>query len=371
MIPLAPLDLYIARWNDKAEIKSTATRPTVAPPGPAGQLRNQLLFAFNHKRHNTRVDMPSETPNGSASSSPGRDDAPSRKRRRTRTGIACDSCQRRKTRCELLDGEGAGCHRCQVLGTSCSLLPAKPDASGTTDTPYDGDRLRSIDEKTDRIEKALTKILARGSGTGEGLVERANDPPGVLFRHNGTGPMVLRAFRQSTAARWIDPVQLGLVSEKQIEQSVQQYVFEHVFTIDDRYCDQTALIYPVDSISDLIKQHSSHPLVRNAILLYTMPHLRPRLHKMLQANIGVADAVQSSLSIFVGYLILSQIPQTKEELVTAIDVHSAAIRGMGQAMAIGMDDIVHAVVQPGFDWSIEGESIQRLAAVSPFYGVLH
>ena len=86
-------------------------------------------------------------------------------------------------------------------------------------------------------------------------------------------------------------------------------------------------------MKDLIKSHSSHPLVRTAILLCTMPHLRPRLHKILQANLGVADAVQSSLSIFVGYLVLSQTPQTKEELVTAIDVHSAAIRGMGQAMA--------------------------------------
>jgi len=120
-------------------------------------------------------------------------------------------------------------------------------------------------------------------------------------------------------------------------------------------------------MKDLIKSHSSHPLVRTAILLCTMPHLRPRLHKILQANLGVADAVQSSLSIFVGYLVLSQTPQTKEELVTAIDVHSAAIRGMGQAMAIGLDDLVHSVAQPGFDWSIQTESIQRLSAVSPLY----
>ena len=101
-----------------------------------------------------------------------------------------------------------------------------------------------------------------------------------------------------------------------------------------------------------------------------MPHLRPRLHKILQANLGVADAVQSSLSIFVGYLVLSQTPQTKEELVTAIDVHSAAIRGMGQAMAIGLDDLVHSVAQPGFDWSIQTESIQRLSAASPLYLLL-
>jgi hypothetical protein len=168
--------------------------------------------------------MLQETPSASAASSSPHEAGPSRKRRRTRTGIACDSCQRRKTRCELLDGDGAGCHRCQVLGNPCSLLSDKAESSGPTETPYNGDRLRSIEEKTDRIEKALSKILARGSGAGEGVVERPNDPPEMLFRHGGTGPMVLRAFRQSTASRWIDPVQLGLVSEKQIEQSAQQYV---------------------------------------------------------------------------------------------------------------------------------------------------
>lgn len=110
--------------------------------------------------------------------------------------------------------------------------------------------------------------------------------------------------------------------------------------------------------------HSVHPLVRTAILIYTMPHLRPKLHKILHANLSVADSVPPSMSIFVGYLVLSHLPQVKDELVTSIDVHCAATRGMGQAMAIGLDDTVHAVTQPGFDWSIETESIERLAAVS-------
>lgn len=87
---------------------------------------------------------------------------------------------------------------------------------------------------------------------------------------------------------------------------------------------------------------------------------------MLQVNLGVADATQSSISIFVGFLVLSQIPQTREELVTSIDVHSAAIRGMGQAMAIGLDDVVHAVSQVGFDWEVETECVERLAAVWTF-----
>jgi hypothetical protein len=110
--------------------------------------------------------------------------------------------------------------------------------------------------------------------------------------------------------------------------------------------------------------HTSHPLVRTAVLVYTMPHLRPKLHKILQANLSVADSTSPKMPAFIGYLILSHVPQVKDELVTSIDVHSAAIRGMGQAMAIGLDDTVHAVTQPGFDWSIEMESIDRLTAVS-------
>lgn len=130
-----------------------------------------------------------------------------------------------------------------------------------------------------------------------------------------------------------------------------------------RYLDQTALTFPLDSIKSLILAHTSHPLVRTAVLVYTMPHLRPKLHKILHANLGVVDSTPPNMSAFIGYLILSHLPQVKEELVTSIDVHCAAIRGMGQAMAIGLDDTVHAVTQPGFDWSIEMESIDRLTAV--------
>jgi hypothetical protein len=70
------------------------------------------------------------------------------------------------------------------------------------------------------------------------------------------------------------------------------------------------------------------------------------------------------MAAFMGYVILAHIPQVKDELVTSVDVSCAALRGMGQAMALGLDDTVHAVTQPGFDWSIEMESVERLAAVS-------
>jgi hypothetical protein len=82
--------------------------------------------------------------------------------------------------------------------------------------------MKSIDERTERIEKALSKIIAKGSGNGEGVVERPNDTGEIFLRHGGTGPMVLRAFRQSLTSKWLDPVEVGLASENQIEQCVQQ-----------------------------------------------------------------------------------------------------------------------------------------------------
>lgn len=177
--------------------------------------------------------MPS-TANNSRSSSPNNnpdDDRPT-KRRRTRTGIACDSCQRRKTRCELLNGDQSGCHRCHVLGTECSLVP---DAGGSNATPgpapadygRDSERWRLLDERTERIESALNRVLAKGSGAGsaDGVVELKNIIRDTPQRDGGIGIMTLKAFRQGMTSRWMDPVKAGLVSEKQLEQCVQQYVF--------------------------------------------------------------------------------------------------------------------------------------------------
>lgn len=49
------------------------------------------------------------------------------KKRRTRGFISCEQCQKRKSRCELLNREG--CHRCRVLDTPCSLALAPVDAT--------------------------------------------------------------------------------------------------------------------------------------------------------------------------------------------------------------------------------------------------
>jgi hypothetical protein len=61
----------------------------------------------------------------------------------------------------------------------------------------------------------------------------------------------------------------------------------------------------------------------------------------------------------------------REDLVTTIDVLSAARRGLAQAIAIGLDDLVHAVAVPGYDWTVETEAVQHLAAVSRFCSISH
>ena len=85
---------------------------------------------------------------------------------------------------------------------------------------------------------------------------------------------------------------------------------------------------------------------------------------MLQANLNVAESMRASVSTFMAYLMLAHIPQTKEKLVTAIDVHSAALQGMAQASVIGLDDIEYLTSQSGFDWEMKTESVQWIAAVS-------
>ncbi|KAF9048191.1 hypothetical protein BDZ89DRAFT_754424 [Hymenopellis radicata] len=48
--------------------------------------------------------------------------------------VACASCRRSKTRCEVLNPASARCHRCEVLGVSCSY-EVNPPSPGETATP--------------------------------------------------------------------------------------------------------------------------------------------------------------------------------------------------------------------------------------------
>lgn len=116
-----------------------------------------------------------------------------------------------------------------MLGTTCSLVTAESSAHltpGPADASRDSERLRLVDERTERMENALNGVLAKGYGSGgsEGVVELENDLRETPQRDGGIGSMVLRAFRQGMSARWVDPVKLGLVSEKQLDQCLQQWV---------------------------------------------------------------------------------------------------------------------------------------------------
>jgi hypothetical protein len=86
----------------------------------------------------------------------------------------------------------------------------------------DSERWRLVDERTERIETALNRVLAKGSGTADGVVDLENNIRETPQRDGGIGSMTLRAFRQGMTSRWMDPVKLGLVSDRQLEQCVQQ-----------------------------------------------------------------------------------------------------------------------------------------------------
>lgn len=115
-----------------------------------------------------------------------------------------------------------------MLGTVCSLITVEAGGNGTpgpVDHGRDSGRIRALDERTERMENVLNRMLGKGSGASGGsdaVVELENDLRETPQRDGGIGCMVLRAFRQGLTSRWMDPVKMRLVSEKQMEQCVQQ-----------------------------------------------------------------------------------------------------------------------------------------------------
>lgn len=57
---------------------------------------------------------------------------------RSKTNQACASCQKRKTRCEVLNVSHEGplrCHRCNILDISCSFENSISDSTGQSTSP--------------------------------------------------------------------------------------------------------------------------------------------------------------------------------------------------------------------------------------------
>lgn len=50
-----------------------------------------------------------------------------------RSGKACDTCRKQKTRCHAPGPTEPGCLRCRTLGLACSLRPAEGSVPGLVD----------------------------------------------------------------------------------------------------------------------------------------------------------------------------------------------------------------------------------------------
>lgn len=136
--------------------------------------------------------MPALGASTSASPSPPMPTGPNK---RKKISTACDACQRRKSRCEMVNSQG--CHRCRTLGTSCSVAgtvpsnvvfnheldiisepggsnPNIPDNGPILDSGIGISILRDVQARTRRLEGML-EILTRHTGY-EGLRDSNHEP---------------------------------------------------------------------------------------------------------------------------------------------------------------------------------------------------
>jgi hypothetical protein len=207
------------------------------------------------------------------------------KRKRTKGFIACDACQRRKSRCDLVS---AGCcHRCRVLGTDCSFIlvggtypaelplptgsardisplvpecPSQGEATSSsflpsslipdtsTRSPVDHGRHDELSQRVNRMEALLETVLDRLSRNVGVAPPVSSEPPTsaipsdhrLPLRMPGLGAtgdpvtsppkalaypcasdQIATVFCLRPECRFLDPVADGLVTSVGLEEAVQ------------------------------------------------------------------------------------------------------------------------------------------------------
>jgi hypothetical protein len=90
------------------------------------------------------------------------------KRRRTKNAVACQQCQVRKSRCEMIEREG--CYRCRVLKSDCSFRLSSGSPGEEADlgsvqafarSNISGSSLARLEDRTERIELLLNRLVDR------------------------------------------------------------------------------------------------------------------------------------------------------------------------------------------------------------------
>lgn len=165
-----------------------------------------------------------------------------RRAKRSKISNACDACQRRKSRCELVNE--MGCHRCRILRTRCSLAGQSIPAQSAEASPPPvhsqgaghGDLPLALDRLTATIE-GLTQRMAAG---GESL--RSIGRPIGFERNPGsrapgersssshplqghtrvslsTAALVAKGLNLQSQSRMTDAVMVGVVSRMVLEEA--------------------------------------------------------------------------------------------------------------------------------------------------------
>lgn len=162
---------------------------------------------------------------------------PAAKRKRTKVSNACQQCQSRKSRCELVTA--SGCHRCRVLGTDCSLArdeeaddsnqDVSPDSSHDPLKASAATELRTMRIKMERMEStiaSLARLLAgapqprRPDGDGQHLALPADSEEYYMSASSRISYALQLPYRPS----FPDVVAHGLVTSAGLREAIRMYV---------------------------------------------------------------------------------------------------------------------------------------------------
>lgn len=161
--------------------------------------------------------------------------------KRKKLSTACDACQKRKSRCEMITSKG--CHRCRTLGTTCSRAGGEdscrvPETSGSvkrSNSPSidqtSSFALEDLQARTRRMEGMLSLLLRQsGAPYPPASSHTQIETSGSVFqedeRANTQSPAAVanRALHLRGTSFMRDPITLGLINYEQWEAVYSEYV---------------------------------------------------------------------------------------------------------------------------------------------------
>lgn len=176
--------------------------------------------------------------------------------KRKKVAFACDACQQRKSRCEMVTS--AGCHRCRLLGTRCTkggevsrlekvLSPgevsnptSQPTESATTASVTESmaEEIRQMRLQMGRMEGILNTLASRKLAPVVRVeTEAGHDVEAAVPGMESAEIFVNRALLSSRPPDIIDPVHSGLLSVEQWSWIYDKWVIRALFRLSSSLID--------------------------------------------------------------------------------------------------------------------------------------